>query len=80
MVHIGGGLEILMDDKKIVQVVADGNDGFDIGLPGFLRDDELFDRVLVNQPDVSVSIKKLHGFSPAVRCGLRVFPNSQSKG
>ena len=50
--------------RKIEETVVDGYDAGNAGLFCLLNDAELLNRVIIDQPDVGVSIKKLHGISP----------------
>jgi hypothetical protein len=61
MIHRRRGLERRIDGAEVMQAVADTDNTGNLGLLGFLDYAELFDRIIIDKPYVSVSIKKLHG-------------------
>jgi hypothetical protein len=63
MIDVIGGLQVFVDLKKIMKIVANAQDSIDSLLFCLLGYYELFDRILMDQPDVGMSIKKFHGVS-----------------
>ena len=61
MVDVRRTFQVFVNLREIVEAVANRDDARDPGLAGFLRHDELLYRVIVDKPDVGVSIKILHG-------------------
>jgi hypothetical protein len=62
MVHIYRGLKVLVDLTKIVKAVTYRDQTGNRDLTGFLNNNELFNRVITNEPYMGMSIKILHGF------------------
>jgi hypothetical protein len=54
------GLEIIVDLLEVHETVADADYPRDSGLLRLLANQKLFDRVIVNKPDVGVSVEILH--------------------
>lgn len=63
MIDLLRGFQILIHLFEIHEAVADADNTADTGKLSLLANKELFDRVIVNKPDVGVSIKVPHGFS-----------------
>ena len=71
MVHGGRGFEGGIYDAKVMETVADADDTGDVALLSFLYDTKLLDGIIVDKPDMGVSIKNLHGFHPGESDGNR---------
>ena len=64
MVNARDVLERRVNLGEVVERVVYAYNAVDAGHLGLLNHAQLFNRVIVNQPDVSMSIKKLHGLCP----------------
>jgi hypothetical protein len=61
VVYMGGGFKVFIYHHKIMETIAYRNKPGDGRLPGLLNNNELFNRVITNEPYMGVSIKILHG-------------------
>ena len=58
--NVGGRREILINTEEISKVVGDAHNSLNIGLFGFLDDDQLLYRVFIDETDMGVSVEVPH--------------------
>jgi hypothetical protein len=63
MMNMRRRFKVLVDLKKVLQVIADAYDIVYAFFSRFLNNNKLFNRVFGYQPNVRVSIEQMHTFS-----------------
>jgi hypothetical protein len=60
MVHMLGGLQTFVHLEKVDEAVANADDTLYAGLLGLLAREQLLYRIIVNKPDVGMSVEVSH--------------------